>query len=131
MTKLKINNDALELIFTTYPIVKESLEHGGYLVGSSANYLITGMNYNDIDILFTNEELHSTLTRRFITEYKYIVNKFGGLRYTCNNMDVDIWYSSLDRYIMKHNSKEVGYSYIYNYTSNTVIEFKNNNCIST
>jgi len=124
MTKLKINNDALELIMT-YPIVEYSLKYGGYLVSSSANYLITGMNYNDIDILFTNEESHSIVTKKFITKYQYIVNKFGGIRYTCNGIDVDIWHSSLDRYIMKHTSKEVNYSYIYNYTSNTVIEFKN------
>jgi hypothetical protein len=105
------------------------LEQGGYIVSSSAAHLIVGNKYNDIDIIFTNENDHYELTKKFITEYSYIVNKFGGIRYSCNGMEVDIWHSSLDRYIMKHNSKEVDYSYIYNYTSNTVIEFKNHNYI--
>lgn len=91
----------------------------GWLVGSALSKLINGEKTRDFDIIVHPDNWH--LLMQHIRNRKFVLNSNGGIKFqTESNFEVDIWVSSLDKFL-KSRAK---YTYIFNFNSLILLKSK-------
>lgn len=104
MKKTTIYNNLPQLIKAVL------LNSYGWLVGSSPSLLMNGNNPKDYDIIVENREHYQDVIKFLsVSGMKTNINSFGGLKFTNEEIEIDIWCEELGHYLL--NGRQVGYIY--------------------
>lgn len=101
------------------PIKAILINTKGWLVGSSIRSLLRGEDVSDYDIIVPDRELFRTnlLNLNSNSTYKSESNSFGGVKYSREDLTIDIWCEELDHFLLASNSVE----FIYNMHRNILL----------
>lgn len=96
------------------PLIIKSvlLSSEGWLVGSSVRKLIAKEYPKDYDIIVPSRELfESTCIQLYAGKFQLEINSRGGLKFTNDSVQIDIWCEELDHFLKNCTSFDYAYCF--------------------
>ena len=88
----------------------------GWLVGSSIKSILDDEPVNDYDIIVPVLNWHKTMIN--LRDYPFELNTFGGMKFSFDELTIDIWPEDFDNFL----KKALHFTYLYNLPNQILLE---------